>query len=128
MRFLEQRQAQNLQNSVEIGLEIEALSDDRHQDVDRDGDPYLGFDGVFGGAEERFDPQVLFDPFEKQTATNGTYHAFKFAKYAPRYLVDFQYRFNRRYNLRSILPRLLRAAATTAPWTEQRLGLAEFRA
>ncbi|MES1954171.1 ISXo5 transposase [Salinisphaera hydrothermalis EPR70] len=28
-----------------------------------------------------------------KTAINGTYHAFKFAKYAPRYLAEFQYRF-----------------------------------
>lgn len=61
-----------------------------------------------------------------KTSINGTYHAFKFAKYAPRYLADFQYRFNRRYNLRSILPRLLRAAATTAPWPEHQLKRAEL--
>ena len=61
-----------------------------------------------------------------KNALTGTYHAFKFAKYAPRYLADFQYRFNRRYNLRSILPRLLRAAATTRPWTEKQLAAAEL--
>lgn len=61
-----------------------------------------------------------------KNALTGTYHAFKFAKYAARYLADFQYRFNRRYNLRSILPRLLRAAATTRPWTEQQLTAAEL--
>ena len=61
-----------------------------------------------------------------KTAIDGTYHAFKFAKYAPRYLAEFQYRFNRRYNLRSILPRLLRAAATTAPRPEHRLMRAEL--
>lgn len=61
-----------------------------------------------------------------KTAINGTYHAFKFAKYAPRYLAEFQYRFNRRYDLRSILPRLVRAAATTAPWPEHRLTRAEL--
>lgn len=53
-----------------------------------------------------------------KTAINGTYHAFKFGKYASRYLADFQYRFNRRYNLCSILPRLLRAAVLTSPWPE----------
>lgn len=47
---------------------------------------------------------------------------------AMRYLADFQYRFNRRYYLRSILPRLIRAAATTTPWAEDRLRPAEFRA
>jgi ribosomal protein L37AE/L43A len=45
----------------------------------------------------------------------GTYHAFDFAKYAHRYLAEAQYRFNRRFNLRSILARLLRAACLTAP-------------
>jgi hypothetical protein len=38
---------------------------------------------------------------------SGTYHAFDFAKYAHRYLAEAQYRFNRRFNLRSILARLL---------------------
>jgi hypothetical protein len=45
----------------------------------------------------------------------GTYHAFDFAKYAHRYLAEAQYRFNRRFNLHSILPRLLRAACLSTP-------------
>ena len=45
----------------------------------------------------------------------GTYHAFDFAKYAHRYLAEAQYRFNRRFNLRSILARLLRAACLSTP-------------
>lgn len=48
-----------------------------------------------------------------KTAMTGTYHAIKFAKYAHRYLAEVQYRFNRRYDLRAILPRLVRAAAVT---------------
>jgi hypothetical protein len=48
-------------------------------------------------------------------ALGGTYHAFYFAKYAHRYLAEAQYRFNRRFNLRSILLRLLRAASLTTP-------------
>ena len=48
-------------------------------------------------------------------ALGGTYHAFDFAKYAHRYLAEAQYRFNRRFNLRSILLRLLRAASLTTP-------------
>jgi hypothetical protein len=46
-------------------------------------------------------------------ALGGTYHAFDFAKYAHRYLAEAQYRFNRRFNLASILGRLLRAACLT---------------
>lgn len=36
-------------------------------------------------------------------------------KHLPRYLAEFQYRFNRRYDLTTILPRLLRASALTPP-------------
>jgi transposase-like protein len=50
-----------------------------------------------------------------KTAIAGTYHALKFEKYAHRYLAEMQYRFNRRFDLSSILRRLLRAAATTEP-------------
>ena len=53
-----------------------------------------------------------------KTALKGTYHAIKFAKYAQRYLAEVQYRFNRRYDLRSILGRLVRAAAVTLPKRE----------
>jgi hypothetical protein len=31
-----------------------------------DGNPNLRFDGILGGAEERLDAQMLFDPLEKQ--------------------------------------------------------------
>jgi len=50
-----------------------------------------------------------------KTALAGTYHAFDFAKYAHRYLAEAQYRFNRRFDLSSILVRLVRAAVTTTP-------------
>jgi ISXO2 transposase-like protein len=48
-----------------------------------------------------------------KTSLSGTYHAFDFAKYGQRYLAEFQYRFNRRFDLRAMLPRLLRAAVLT---------------
>ncbi|MEY2892692.1 MAG: hypothetical protein RJA98_2600 [Pseudomonadota bacterium] len=46
---------------------------------------------------------------------SGTYHAVDFSKYAHRYLAEAPYRFNRRFDLRSILPRLLRAACLSSP-------------
>lgn len=52
-----------------------------------------------------------------KTGLTGTYHAFKFAKYAHRYLAEFQYRFNRRFDLRSILSRLFHVACATKPHT-----------
>ncbi len=60
-----------------------------------------------------------------KTAITGTYHAFAFAKYAHRYLAEFQYRFNRRYDLRTILDRLLVALAAAPAAPERRLRLAE---
>ena len=60
-----------------------------------------------------------------KTALTGTYHAFDFVKYAHRYLAEAQYRFNRRFNLASILPRLLRAGAVTSPRPAQFIRAAE---
>lgn len=55
-----------------------------------------------------------------KTTTSGTYHAFNFALYA-RQFAECQYRFNRRYHLRAIPPRLARAAATAKPCPESQL-------
>ena len=60
-----------------------------------------------------------------KTALSGTYHAFDFVKYAHRYLAEAQYRFNRRFNLSSILARLLRAASLTTPRNAQFIRAAE---
>ena len=61
----------------------------------------------------------------QKTAIAGTYHSFNFEKYGYRYLSEMQYRFNRRFDLASILPRLLRAAVSTGKRTEFWLRLAE---
>ena len=55
----------------------------------------------------------------------GTYHAFDFAKYAHRYLAEAQYRFNRRFDLSSILSRLLRAACLSTPVPAHAIRVAE---
>ena len=60
-----------------------------------------------------------------KTAMTGTYHAVKFQKYAHRYLAEVQYRFNRRFDLRSILKRLVRIAATAEPRTRDFIREAE---
>jgi ribosomal protein L37AE/L43A len=60
-----------------------------------------------------------------KTAMAGTYHAVKIAKYAHRYLAEVQYRFNRRFDLRSILQRLVRVAASTEPRTRAFIREAE---
>jgi len=58
-------------------------------------------------------------------ALGGTYHAFDFAKYAHRYLAEAQYRFNRRFDLRSILARMIRAACLTTPQPAAVIRVAE---
>lgn len=60
-----------------------------------------------------------------KTAISGTYHAFAFAKYSHRYLAEFQYRFNRRFDLRTILVRLLHALVAAPPCHERSLRAAE---
>jgi ribosomal protein L37AE/L43A len=60
-----------------------------------------------------------------KTAISGTYHAFDYAKYAHRYLAELQYRFNRRFDMRSILSRLLAALIAAPASPEHKLRLAE---
>jgi len=50
-----------------------------------------------------------------KTALSGTSHAFNHTKYAQRYFAEFSCRFNDRFDLAAMVPRLLRAAATTKP-------------
>lgn len=57
-------------------------------------------------------------------AISGRYHAIKQAKYARRYLAEAAYRFNRRFRLANMLPRLLRAMVVCAPCAEPSLRLA----
>jgi hypothetical protein len=45
-------------------------------------------------------------------ALSGAYHAIKFETYAKRYLAEFQYRFNRRFNPKTLLQRLTRAVGS----------------
>jgi ribosomal protein L37AE/L43A len=60
-----------------------------------------------------------------KNAINGTYHAFDFEKYAHRYLGEYQYRFNRRFDLAALLPRMIFAATATGKRPEHWLRLAE---
>ncbi len=62
-----------------------------------------------------------------KNAITGTYHAFDFEKYAHRYLGEFQYRFNRRFDLAGMFRRLIYATAKADKVTEQKLRIAEDR-
>ncbi len=54
----------------------------------------------------------------------GTCHAFD-GKHLPRYLAEFRYRFNRRYDLEALVPRLPHASVRTPPMPYRLLTLAE---
>jgi hypothetical protein len=54
----------------------------------------------------------------------GTFHAVR-EKHAPRYLAEFEYRFNRRFDLPSMIPRLVYVAAKTPPMPYRLITLAE---
>jgi len=60
-----------------------------------------------------------------KTSLSGSYHAFDFGKYAARYLAAFAYRFNRRFDLKSLHTRLLIAAVGCGPHPQRLLRLAE---
>jgi hypothetical protein len=59
-----------------------------------------------------------------KNALKGTYHSVN-SKHVPRYLAEFQYRFNRRFDLAAMIPRLLHAAVRTPPMPMHLLKLAE---
>jgi transposase-like protein len=59
-----------------------------------------------------------------KNAINGTYHAVN-AKHLPRYLAEFCYRFNRRFQLENMLPRFVYVAVRTPPMPARLLKLAE---
>jgi hypothetical protein len=60
-----------------------------------------------------------------RTAITGTYHHFDFGKYRHRYLAEVQYRVNRRFDLASLLGRLMHTCARTAPCPEHSPRLAD---
>jgi len=62
-----------------------------------------------------------------KSALSGTYRHHD-AKHAPRYLAEFQYRINRRFNLAGMLGRLAHASVRTAPAPYKQLKLAESHA
>jgi ISXO2-like transposase domain len=62
-----------------------------------------------------------------KAAITGTYRSIS-RKHVPRYLAEFEYRFNRRYDLAAMLPRLTKAAAQTPPMPYRLLKLAEVPA
>lgn len=59
-----------------------------------------------------------------KNSMTGTYHAFR-QKHIPRYLAEFQYRFNRRFDLSSLLSRFVYVAVRTPPMPERLLIMAE---
>jgi transposase-like protein len=59
-----------------------------------------------------------------KNSIRGTYHAVS-SKHLPRYFAEFCYRFNRRFDLKTITQRLLRAAVNNSPIPQRVLTRAE---
>ena len=62
-----------------------------------------------------------------KNAITATYRAIR-DRHVPRYLAEFEYRFNRRYDLAAMMPRLGYAAIRTPPMPYRLLKLAELHA
>ncbi|MCJ8313653.1 MAG: IS1595 family transposase [Saccharospirillaceae bacterium] len=60
-----------------------------------------------------------------KNAIKGTYHCVD-SKHLPRYLAEFCYRFNRRFDLTSMIPRFVYIALRTPPMPNRLLKLAEL--
>ena len=61
-----------------------------------------------------------------KSSIQGSYHGINVKKYAQRYLGEVQYRFNRRFDLPSMIPRLLYACVQTSPYNEKKLRFTEL--
>src|SRR5207244_10161598 len=59
-----------------------------------------------------------------KSAITGTYRAIR-DKHVPRYLAEFEYRFNRHYDLAAMMPRLAYVALRTPPMPYRLLRVAE---
>ena len=59
-----------------------------------------------------------------KSSIHGTYHALN-GEHLPRYLAEFNYRFNRRFKLDQLVDRLLSDAARTPPMPARLIKLAE---
>lgn len=59
-----------------------------------------------------------------KTALHGTFHAI-LEKHVPRYLAEFEYRFNRRFDLPAMIDRLAYVALRTLPMPQRILSMAE---
>ena len=69
---------------------------------------------------QRRSPNTI--PGNIKSALRGAYHAVR-PKYAQRYLSEFEYRFNRRFDLPDVIPRLVHVALRTPPMPERLLKL-----
>ncbi len=64
--FFEKGDAENLQALSETAVDVEFLLEDGNEQVNADGNPDLGLDGVLGCSIESLNVKILFDPFEKE--------------------------------------------------------------
>lgn len=104
------------------GFTTAALTDWFRARLEDDAEVYSDGLGAFRAATEADGARwVNIVMGNIKRALDGTYHAFRFFKYAQRYLGEAMYRFNRRFHMAAMMPRLLVAAACCAPQPERQL-------
>lgn len=84
---------------------------------------------IVGSGRSKSDKESVFNWLNivlgnVKTALRGTYHAIS-DKHVPRYLAEFEYRFNRRFKLEDMIPRLTYIALRTPPMPMKLLTMAE---
>ena len=70
--FLEKGEAENLKDFGETAIDVELLFDDRHEQVDADGNPDLRLHSILACSVESLDAQVLLDPLEEDLNVPST--------------------------------------------------------
>ncbi|MEJ6003891.1 IS1595 family transposase [Paucibacter soli] len=83
-------------------------------------EPIIAGNGKTGAQHPRF-LAVNTTLGNLKTWMAATFKGFKLSHYTQRYLAEFQYRFNRRFDLRTIMDALLCDCAATSPWRESQL-------
>jgi hypothetical protein len=90
-------------------------------------DAYLGGERTGGKVGRGSENKVPFVAAVSnlKTSLSGCYHALAFRKYGAQYLAAFAYRFNRRFDLRTLNARLLLAALACAPLPQRSFRAAD---
>lgn len=84
----------------------------------------INTEGIYKDPENKFFHWVNTMIGNVKRAINGTYHSVSH-KHLPRYLAEFNFRFNNRFNMGSMIDVFIKQAVKTNPLPHYKLKLAE---